>query len=179
MNTLRRSLVVLLLFALAAGSRGDDPPAKKEKAADPKPKEESLFPNTPIGAYKTFILAMAMHDEATLKEIVLPTDDFEWLLKAPRVPDEKLDQLKRALSNGLKVRLLKAGEEVKLPGHRLIRIRKEEVTGENAIVLPAGLPFPARCQKVDGRWRIDARPFIAAQRSDAEARKSKDKTARP
>ncbi|MFO0891448.1 MAG: hypothetical protein U0790_20180 [Isosphaeraceae bacterium] len=132
---------------------------------------------TPEEALRTFMLAMMTHDEASLREVTLPAEGFEWLLAGQAAPAEAVAGMKAQLAKQ-PVRRLKPGDRFSLPRGRSAVVGKDEVGPDRAVLIPEGAPLPTRLEKVQGRWKVDARPFIAgrkaadAARRKAEARKS-------
>jgi hypothetical protein len=128
------------------------------------------FPNTPEGAFQSFVLAMGLGHEVTLRDVVLPADGFKWLLEGDHVTSENVPAFRAALGK-MKMRRLSAGEKITLPGGHEVTVRPQEVTGDSVLLLVAETPIPVHCMKIEGRWRIDARTFIAGRKAAAEARK--------
>lgn len=143
-----------------------------EPTVEPKPAG-----GTPEDALRAFLLAMATHDEQTLRAVTLPVADFEWLLKGQAVPPDKLNELRADFErNPIQIRRLKAGDKFTLPGNREITIPRGDVSADRAVLVPAGAPVPTRMRKVDGHWRVDARPIIDARKAaDAVRRKAQRK----
>jgi hypothetical protein len=180
------TLVLILSSALQAQepkspqAPADRGTAKGEK--DGKPKAE-VAAATPEQALRTFLVAMMTKDETTLREVTVPTDDFDWLLKGQAVPAEHVEEFKAQMARQ-PIRTLKPGDEFTLPGNRKMTIQASEVTADRAILVPEGAPVPNRVRKVDGRWRVDATPIIAGRKAaDAARKKAADaankKAARP
>lgn len=146
-----------------------DAPRDTQPQADRKDKDD-VANTTPEEAFRTFMIAMLTHDEATLRAVTVKTDDFDWLLKGDPVPPEHLEAAKKDIQKPL--RALKAGDEVKLPGNRKVTVQPEEVTADRAVLVADWMAVPTRMWKVDGRWRVDAVPLIAARKAaDAAQRK--------
>jgi hypothetical protein len=130
---------------------------------------------TPVQALRTFQIALITKDEATLRAVTLAADDFGRLLEGEGVPADKTDVI-RATAERQPIRTLKAGDEINVPGSGKSKVQPAEVTDERAVLLPEGAPMPIRLKKVDGRWRVDARPMIAGRKAAEAARK---KSAKP
>jgi hypothetical protein len=126
------------------------------------------FSNTPDGALRTFLLAMALADEATLRDITLPSDGFDWLLRGARSPASQAASLRKSIED-MKMKRLSAGEQVTMDGEQTT-VRPEEDTADSALVLQEGAPSPTRCRRVGGRWRVDAAQIITARRAADAAR---------
>jgi hypothetical protein len=167
-------LVSLLILSTTLQVSGAEPqaPADRgtaESGARGEAKTE-VAAATPEQALRTFFVAMLTKDEKALRAVTLPTEDFDWLLRGPALPAERLQRAKEDLARQ-PIRVLKAGDEFTLPGGRKAKVRPEEVTADRAVLMPEGAPVPSRCQKVDGRWRVDATPIIAARKAAEAARK--------
>jgi hypothetical protein len=144
---------------------------------DPEPKPPAPAPSvdnaTPEQAIRTFIIAMALKDAATLRAVTLPTDDLDSLLQGQTIPAEHHAQIKAQVA-AMPVRVLKAGEEITLAGDRKFTAKPEDVTPDRAVVMPEGVSFPAHCRKVEGRWRVDVSPIIASLKPARPAPKTVD-----
>lgn len=171
-------MITLILMASTLLQSPEPTPQPKVQAdvrkdaqskTDRKDKDD-VANTTPEEAFRTFMIAMLTHDEATLRAVTVKTDDFDWLLKGDPVPPEHLEAAKRDIQKPL--RALKAGDEVKLPGNRKVTVQPEEVTADRAVLVADWMAVPTRMWKVDGRWRVDAVPLIAARKAaDAAQRK--------
>jgi hypothetical protein len=166
-------LTAVLLTALIAQT---PPPVPKPKE-DPKPPAPAARAETPEETFRSFLFAMITQDEQGLRDRTLPHDEFEWLLKGEAPPRIVHEQIKDQVSQ-MPVQLMKAGDEFTLPDGRKEKILPEEVAEDRAVVLPQGSPIPARLEKVDGRWRIDAAPIIAARKAADAARKKAEEAAK-
>ena len=125
---------------------------------------------------RSFIVAMMLHEDEELRELVLPTEDFDWLLIGPRPPEEQEEDV-RAFFKAMPIRALEAGDVFELPtpdGVVNTVVGEEEVTEDRAVLLPEDLPAPIRLRRIDGQWRVDARPVIAARKAADAARKAKE-----
>jgi hypothetical protein len=136
-----------------------------------------LADGTPEDAFRTFLLALATHDERTLRAVTLPVEGFEWLLKGPPVPPEKLEEFRAQFERQpIPIRRLQAGDKFTLPGNRKIIIPRDDVTPDRAVLVPANAPVPTRMRRIDGHWRVDARPIIDGRKAgDAARRKAEQK----
>lgn len=128
---------------------------------------------TPVEALRTFLVAMMMKDEATLRKVTLPTDDFDMLLKGQAPPAGQEKAIRQEMAK-MPIKALKPGDSFEIPGRtgaRKATVRPEEVGQDKAVLLPAGAPLPTRMERVDGRWMVDARPVIAGRKAAEAARK--------
>jgi hypothetical protein len=128
--------------------------------------------DTPEQALRTFLIAMALKDEDTLRAVTLPRKDLEWLLRGQVGPAEQAEKMKSFIRR-LPIRALKPGDRFTLPGNDTITVPPDEVTEYRAVLVSEGAPVPHRCYQVDGHWRIDATPIIAGRKA-AESARAKD-----
>ena len=164
-----------LLALLGASPRALAAPPEAEKSAAPA--EE---PNTPEGTFKAFLMGMAAGDADRIRAVTLPNKDLDWLTRGQHVPAEQLDEFRKEVVDGTPIKRLEPGDEFSLPGGKTLKVKPEEVTAERVVLLQDGAPMPTRCQRVEGRWKVDARPFIAArQAADAARRKAGAKSQGP
>jgi len=75
----------------------------------------------------------------------------------------------RTLAMRLTIRRLEPGESVTLPKGQTLTVRPEEVSEDRAILLPEGDFLPVRLRRVEGHWKVDARPIISARKAAAAA----------
>jgi hypothetical protein len=146
-----------------------DQAATRSAGATPRPASRvELADSTPEGALKTFLLALAAGDAATLRAVSQPDDELDWLLRGRPAPPELLARLRAQLEEG-PMKRLKAGDPVRMPGGGTRIIQPDDVREGRVVLWPIGAPLPSRLENVDGHWKIFARPFIAARKS-AETR---------
>lgn len=163
------TFVLILSFALQTPESKPDTQAGRGAAtgeALSKAKAD-VAAAMPEQALRTFFIAMMTKDEATLRAVTLPTEDFDWLLRGQALPADKIEDVKAQLARQT-IRTLKPGDDITLPGNRRVKVMPEEVTADRAVLLPQGAPVPSRLRKTDGRWRVDASPIIAGRKA-AEA----------
>jgi hypothetical protein len=127
-----------------------------------------LADSTPEDAMKTFLLALAARDEATLRAVTIPDDEFDWLLKGPRVSPELIARMKTRLEEK-PMKRLKAGDPVKMSNGEARVIKPIDVREGRVVLWPEGTPLPSRVEYLGGHWKVFAKPFIAARKS-ADAR---------
>lgn len=180
----READVFLDSFRLAkAGAAAKGAPASKAgtpakaspgMAARPAPAAgggaRTSYPDAnPEDALRTFMVATVARDEAALRAITLPDPEVVWLLGGPPASPETVEQM-RSLVAEMKIRRLKSGDEVAMPHGGTATLGPLETTGDRAMLLPEGAPEPVRLRKVDGHWKVDARPAIAARKAEASQR---------
>jgi hypothetical protein len=150
--------------AVAEWRQGEPKAAAQLEAKAPRPETKGeLADSTPEDALKTFLVALAAQDEATLHAVTLPDAEFEWLLKAPKAPPDVLARIKAGLEEK-PMKRLNAGDLVRMPGGESRVIKPIDVREGRVVLWPAGLPLPSRLDNVGGRWKVFARPFIAARK---------------
>ncbi len=126
---------------------------------------------TPEDALRSFMIAITMKDEAALRAITVPDRELDWLLRGPPPPPEVVEQMRTAAAES-KFKRLKPGDPIKLPPQgRAALVRPEEVTEARAMLLPERSRFPIALQKIDGHWKVDARPIVAARKAADAAQK--------
>jgi hypothetical protein len=119
--------------------------------------------SSPEDALKTFLLALAAQDVATLRAVTLPDDEFDWLLNGRPASTELLERIEARIDKK-PMRRLKAGDPVRMPDGET-RIIKSVDVGEGRVVLwPDGALLPSRVEVVDGHWKVYARPLIVARK---------------
>jgi hypothetical protein len=123
---------------------------------------------TPEEALRTFMVAVVTHDKATLRDLSLPNPELDWLVRGEAPPAEVVDRV-RTLAKAMKIRRLKAGDRIRGPQGVPVEVRKEDVGEDRALLLPEGAPEPVRLQRVEGRWKVDARPAISQRKQAATA----------
>ena len=122
-----------------------------------------LADSTPQDALKTFLVALAAQDEATLHAVTLPDAEFEWLLKSPKAPPDVLARIKAGLEK-TPMKRLTAGDRVRMPDGESRVIKPIDVREGRVVLWPDGAPLPSRLENVGGHWKVFARPFIAARK---------------
>lgn len=168
-------MLTLLLMSALLQVPESKPQSKPQPAAakdNDRTDKDDVVAATPEQALRIFHIAMLTHDEAMLRAVTLPTDDFDWLLKGDVVPEDQVALARKEIDRQ-PIRALKVGDEVKLPGNRRVTVQPEEVTADRAVLLVEGAPIPNRISKVEGSWRVDARPVIAARKAAEAAIKKK------
>jgi hypothetical protein len=148
------------------------PPSEKEKGVASRSADSDVATATPEQALRTFLTAMMLtRDEATLRAVTLPTEDFDWLLRGEAPPADHIEEAKAWIAQP--IRALKPGDEITLPGNNKHTVYPEEVDADHAVLLREGDQVPFPLQRVDGRWRVDARPLIAGRKAaDAVRRRN-------
>jgi hypothetical protein len=154
--------------AVVEWRRGDPKAAAPLEANAPGPgMNVELADSTPEEALKTFLLALAAHDEATLRAVALPDAELDRLVQGPPASPEALARL-RAQLEGQPMRRLREGDAVRMPDGESRVIKPADVRAGRVVLWPSGAPLPSRVEEVGGHWKVFARPFIAA-RKRAEA----------
>jgi hypothetical protein len=118
---------------------------------------------TPEVTLKTFLLALAAGDEATLRAVALPHPQLDALLTGRKATPEQLAQLKARLDEK-PIRRLKAGDPVTMPSGEARVITDADVREGRVVVWVDGEPLPTRLEMVDGQWKVFAGTFIAVRK---------------
>ena len=115
--------------SLSPSRSGAAPPRSgaREKSAD----------RTPEDALRTFVYAMAVRDEPTLRAITLPVEGFEWLMAGRAAPAGLIQELKEKLAQQT-FHSLKAGDKFTLPQGQAVVVKAEDVGPDRALLLPEG-----------------------------------------
>ncbi|MGC1720307.1 MAG: hypothetical protein WA746_15090 [Isosphaeraceae bacterium] len=132
---------------------------------------EKIADRTPEDALRTFVYAMAVRDEPTLRAITLPVEGFEWLMAGRAAPAGLIQELKEKLAQQT-FRSLKAGDKFTLPQGQAVVVKAEDVGPDRALLLPEGASLPTRLQKVEGHWKVDPRAVIAGRKAAEAARRN-------
>ncbi|WP_435021929.1 hypothetical protein TA3x_002636 [Tundrisphaera sp. TA3] len=160
------------VLALSGQAPKDDPAASTDR-----PRAE-----TPEATLRAFMDAMIARDEPRLRDLALPDDDLHYLLKTATKPNLLQVTVARRKIAQVPIRALTAGEIVEIPtpgGKKLLVVGPDEVSDTAAFLLMEGNPVPTRIRKVDGRWKVDARPMIAGRKAAEAARKRPDDQPKP
>jgi hypothetical protein len=177
------SAFFLFVTCLCAGqqAKSQAPPEKPQtdnKAAQSKLKI-TVTDATPEEALRTFMLALLAQNETALRAVTVPDPDLSWLLKSEPLPPDVIKDASAQIAKQ-PIKRLKAGETITLARGRKVVVAPDEVGDEKAILLPQGAPIPTRLQRLKGRWKVDASPFIAGRKAaDAARKKAEAKSAGP
>jgi hypothetical protein len=153
----------------ASQYKGETPRTPSQSLSD-KPNGRTnviVVDSTPEDALRTFMLALAAQDETTLRAITLPDKEFDWLLKDRSAPVTPEDFAKiRAKLDQSPIRRLSAGDRVRVPGGNTRVVQRSDVGKDRVVLWAEGSPYPARIERVNGHWKVLARTFILARKSD-------------
>jgi hypothetical protein len=146
----------LVVVALSALGPAPAPVAKVDYPQD-----------TPEAAYHSFHVALVAGDVEALRRLALPLSDgdFALLLNGQHLTRAGSAILHRAIADNQELKRLKAGDVLPLPGGVSFAVRPEQVAGGRAVLLPDDSPIPTDLRRLDGRWRVDARPIVAGRRA--------------
>ena len=64
---------------------------------------------------------------------------------------------------------LKAGDEIKLPGGRTLKIDETRVNKTRQSITAMGSPNPFDVQLIEGKWKVNPQPLIAARKAAKKA----------
>lgn len=153
------------------------PGAKKpivaaKKPAPPKapPEAPLTFEDSPDGAARGLLVALAERDPAALRAVTLPLPPADVTLLLGGAP-VSADERGRALPliAGMPMRQMKAGEEIDLGAGGKFVATPGMVDDGRAVIVPQHFPTPLSVRRVNGRWRVDAAPLVAAKKAQHTA----------
>ncbi len=125
---------------------------------------------------RSFFIAMLMNDEAGVRKEILPSQDAHVLWQGPPPPAEALSQIKKQLE-AMTCRECKVGETINLPGNKTLKVTDMMVNENSKMLFPiiAGesMPTPLPAVKIDGQWKVEAGPIIAARLAAKRAQEKK------
>jgi hypothetical protein len=124
---------------------------------------------TPEEALRTFMVAGARQDEAALRAVSLPDPELARLVQGEPAPPEIVERI-RAHAAEMKIRRLQPGDKIKLPPNQDTVVGPDDVGEDRAMLLPEAARFPVRLRKIQGHWKVDAGPIIAARKAAEAAR---------
>ena len=147
--------------------RADTKAGAQLKGRKPGPETKvELADSTPEDALKTFLLALAAQDEATLRAVTLPHDEFDWLLKGPRASPDRFALLEGS-ARGKADETVEGGRsgqdaEWRIPGHqtrRCPRGSRRALAGRCATSRPVSKTWTdtGRCLRLLSS-RLESRP---------------------
>ncbi len=161
-------------FHFGGADRAKAGAAAKEKtdrmAKAPAGAAAARFPDeTPEDALRTFMLAAARQDEPVLRTVTLPDPDLLLLMQHEAPPPDVAEKM-RTFIGQMKIQRLKPGDRITLPPDRDAVVAPDDVAEDRAVVLPEAFPFPIRLRKIEGHWKVNAGPVIAARKAADAAR---------
>lgn len=167
--------------ALAESDKTNSPNPVENKAEPSQPtsavgKDERLSRKTPVGTLRLFMLGVLLTNEQLVKATIVPVseDDFAYLMQKTKNLRSTPKQLKERCAS-LKVRSLKPGDVVTLPGGKKVTVSDEEVSDNRIVLLPENHPIPTRLYKAKGYWWVDASPVIAGRKAAGKVSKERVK----
>lgn len=144
-----------------------------KKPAPPKapPEAPLAFEDSPDGAVRGLLVALAERDPAALRAVTLslPPADVKLLLGGAPVPAPDRGKALPLIA-GMPMRQMQAGEEIDLGTAGGKFVAAPGMVGEGrAVVVPQHFPTPLSVRRVNGRWRVDAAPLVAAKKAQHTA----------
>ncbi len=119
---------------------------------------------TPEEALKTFVLAVAACDEATLRAVAQPDAELARLLRRPPASPEVLARMKARLDQ-IVMKRLKPGDTATMADGRSRTLRPDDPRAGSLVIWPEGASYATELRNVGGHWKVIARPYIAARQS--------------
>ncbi len=117
---------------------------------------------TPVETVKAFVSALAGRDEARIRSLTLPNPGLP-MLWADALTDEDKEELDRVAKDQLRV--LKAGDSVPMEGGSM-EVPAMFATGTTVLVYGKSMLFPFPVQLVDGIWKVNTGPLLAAREKE-------------
>ena len=176
---MRRLPFFVLAVALVAGCSKHDPVSttrqhaqppglESQQQAEPPGPETEQPTRTPEEVVRAFFIAMFSNDEVGVRKEILPDPDSAILWQGRPVPPGLLRQLTPHLQN-MTCRECVVGEIVDLPGAPSLEVTDQVVNERRKLLFPIigdePSPVPLLVILVDGVWKVDAAPLIAARQT--------------
>jgi hypothetical protein len=135
-----------------------EPESGGSHAAGPK----RLLP-APEETCVQFMLALLKGNKREIEKLILPNPESDVLLKSKPLPDFLLAEAEKDL-RGIPFKRLTPGETVKISDNETRVLRAEEIDDNHLFIADPRKPTPFILVRVNGTWKIDARPIIAARK---------------
>ena len=164
---MKRLPILILLVVLITGC------SKAEPEADTPQQKRS-----PQDVIRAFFIAMLSNDEAGVRKEILPNPDAEILWQGEAPPLEALPQIKAQFSS-MTCQECRVGETIDLPGGRKLKVTDQMVNKSSKLLFTVidgqTMPTPLAVTMVDGEWKVDAGPLIAARLAAKRIREVREK----
>ena len=112
-----------------------------------------------------FFEAIYLQDQATLRRLCLPDADVAALIAGPEPSAQEISRMLREF-RAMPVRHARAGETLRFPGLGNVTLTADDLALGRAVVVlepVGGAPTPIIVVEHQGRWLVDARPFVLAR----------------
>lgn len=130
-------------------------------AAEEKPKESS---EQPEDVFRRFILSVLKGDDKAVCGDALPCPGMSVLWGGKPSSREEIAEAEKSIAN-MKLRRLQPGDSFTLPGGKTLRFTRENLGTDRVCLTGDEMPTPTFLERVDGRWQVDAQPFIKARQT--------------
>lgn len=136
--------------------------------------------HSPEAVLRQFLVAMTLGDRETGKTLLRPNPTNQILWQGTPPPSEAAEEVKQHFQE-LELRRLTVGEKVTLPGGKVLVVDESEVNAGRVLIAAADAPLPFVLVRLEGLWKVDAKPIIAARTAAFSARKNAalERTASP
>lgn len=124
---------------------------------------------SPEAVLRQFLVAMTLGDKETGKTLLRPNPANQILWQGAHPPSETAEKVRQHFQN-LALRRLKIGEKVTLPGGNVLVVDDRQVNLDRVLIAAADAPVPFVLVRLDGLWKVDAKPIIAARTVASSAR---------
>lgn len=139
---------------------------------------------TPENVARMFWVAMLQHDETALRRLTIPADGLEILwepdpILAARGVRERPTSLWFLLAQAFMPYRRAAVGETFLFGKLPVTFTHRHINDGSIVLIAPAQPMPTFVVRVNGRWRVDAGPLLAARRKAFELRVLEQESAPP
>jgi hypothetical protein len=162
--TMKRSILTVLTALLLATF------STAQLRQDMSP-ENSELNATPESALRAFLFSVVSGDATVLKRVATPDKDIDWLLGGQRPPAPVVKQMK-AHFDSMPIRAYKIGDEVTLPDGDKLVFDESRINANRAMLTFPDNPVPFELVRVQGKWKVNPAPLIAARKA-AQAMRDK------
>lgn len=161
------ALVALLLIPVQTTSEEPVAPARPPAIITvPGSLEKSRYEGTePEDILCQFLMAVFEGNEKRIRELMVPNADADYLWKGGGFPPaEAMPQLRKQFADTPWKRLA-IGDKVKIPGGGVLVLDEGHVNPDRQQICGDDGPLPYILARIDGKWRVDASPIIAARKT--------------
>lgn len=156
----------------ATGPEAVSPPVAAAPAETPKgslPEVDSSRGTTPEAALRNLFGAMLASDRAGVLANALPNPEIELLLSPEPLTPEQIAQA-QAQFDAMPVHALSVGDSISLPGGETLVFDETMINDDHQMLTIPGSDLPLELVRIDGAWKVNASPLIAARKAAQAAR---------
>lgn len=121
---------------------------------------------SPERTLRRFAIALVAGNERDLRATAVPHDDLDVLLSDKRPSGTALQMIRTQIERS-RIKTHQANEEIKLPNGQTFTVTPDLVGDDRKVMSLVAMPIPMCLRRIDGQWRVDAYPLIAARRASA------------